>query len=380
MSTDDSTPSPPAWPARATAASVVLLVVSWLGLVLAHQYGFQAFSRHALGFDGLFLLGVAGIVLTRSVARWGAAAVAGVVLRLAFSAAVLTAGLGVIEVAMRRMMPTAMHPPTPAESDNALGFREREIGAKVPGRYRIVVIGDSFTYGNGVEVPERFSDLLESFLGPRYEVLNFGRPGANLADHLERLKLAMSVEPDFVLLQLYENDFETPEMVIRRPRSFPLLPAGLDDSIERYSLLYRLLVDYWNQIQNATGLTEGYVHYMERHLLDPQTSDSIRTSGMLLQFIAHAKDAGIPNGAVLFPALYGLEGHGAHYPFGFLHERVRKHYEDAQTPFLDLLSTFAPVSQPQSLWVTRFDPHPNAKANRLAAVAIQNRFLPVWVH
>jgi hypothetical protein len=35
---------------------------------------------------------------------------------------------------------------------------------------------------------------------------------------------------------------------------------------------------------------------------------------------------------------------------------------------------------PRTLVVTRWDAHPNAKANHLAAIAIFNRFLPLWVH
>src|SRR5882672_9124614 len=70
----------------------------------------------------------------------------------------------------------------PAIVANHLGFRESEVPPKTPGRYRIVVVGDSFTWGQGIETGERFSNLLEGFLGPQYEVLNFGRPGNNLPE------------------------------------------------------------------------------------------------------------------------------------------------------------------------------------------------------
>src|ERR1700691_2695485 len=53
---------------------------------------------------------------------------------------------------------------------NSLGFREREIGPKRPDQYRIIVIGDSYTWGQALEERERFSNLLEGFLGPQYEV------------------------------------------------------------------------------------------------------------------------------------------------------------------------------------------------------------------
>src|SRR5207248_3815155 len=91
---------------------------------------------------------------------------------------------------------------------NALGFREREIGPHTAGRYRIAIIGDSFTFGQGIEERERFSNVLETLLGPKYEVLNFGTPGNDLPEHVQVLERALQVAPDFVLLQLYINDFE----------------------------------------------------------------------------------------------------------------------------------------------------------------------------
>jgi GDSL-like lipase/acylhydrolase family protein len=241
-----------------------------------------------------------------------------------------------------------------------------------------VVIGDSFTYGNGIEERDRFSNLIAGSLGPRYEVLNFGRPGNNLPQHLTELGLALKRSPDFVLLQLYENDFETPAMTARRPRDYPLLPADLDRRIERPSLLYRLLINRWDQFQEAIGLSEGYTNYMARHLRDPDSPDAVETSGMLLQFNDRTRAAGVASGGVFFPALYGLGPKGAKYPFDYLNDRVRNIYRLEQTPYLDLLPAFLTVRDPASLWVNRFDPHPNAKANHLAAIAILNKFESDW--
>src|SRR5439155_19619121 len=54
---------------------------------------------------------------------------------------------------------------------NAQGFRmDRDVRAD--GRSRIVVVGDSFTFGDGVDVLERYGDRLESLTG--HEVINMG--------------------------------------------------------------------------------------------------------------------------------------------------------------------------------------------------------------
>src|SRR5436190_20010067 len=43
---------------------------------------------------------------------------------------------------------------------NSLGLRDREMPPKTPGKYRIAVIGDSITWGQGIEENERFTNLL----------------------------------------------------------------------------------------------------------------------------------------------------------------------------------------------------------------------------
>jgi hypothetical protein len=201
-----------------------------------------------------------------------------------------------------------------------------------------------------------------------------------MPDHLQELEQVLTFSPDFVLLQLYENDFETPNMTRNRPRAFPLLPSDLDTRIEQPSLLYRLMVDRWDQLQERIGLDESYTHYMARHLRDPNSPDARAGFGMLEQFIERARAGGVPSGGVLFPALYGLGQKGAAYPFDYLNDRIRMIYTVEQTPYLDLLPVFSTIRDPRSLWVSLFDAHPNAKANHLAAIAILNKFEALWHH
>lgn len=59
---------------------------------------------------------------------------------------------------------------------NSHGARDKERAVGVPGKRRIVVLGDSFTEGYGVETGKRFTDLLETATG--LEHLNFGTAGS----------------------------------------------------------------------------------------------------------------------------------------------------------------------------------------------------------
>ena len=103
----------------------------------------------------------------------------------------------------------SLHPP----ALNEWGFREGDVSRfKSPGTYRIAIIGDSYTYGQGILVDGRFSNLLQYELNKsngRYEVRNFGRPGAETDDHLQILnEVVLDLSPDFVLLQWSVNDVE----------------------------------------------------------------------------------------------------------------------------------------------------------------------------
>jgi hypothetical protein len=380
-----TSPSTAALLKRLTAASVALAVVAWILIVLRGEFQ-VGWLR---GYDGplyvAFVAGLAGIALSWSVERWGGTRVTAVAVRLAVAAFATAVTLVAAELGVRYVFRDAYssadgrtyfaHRGGPSIVVNSLGFREREIAAKNSGRYRIAIVGDSFTWGQGIEERERFSNLIEAFLGPRYEVLNFGIPGNNLPNHVDVLGQALQVSPDFVLLQLYINDFEMPEMM--RPEAHPLLPwPALDYWLLRWSAFYDLLNETWGQLQEATGMVESYAHYMERNLRDPDSASSRQASGLLRQFIERASAAGVPSGTVLFPNPGFLS---KNYPFGYLHDRVRAACADLRIKCLDLRAPFAAsFRNPQTMWVSRFDPHPNAAANSRAAQEILAAFGEMW--
>jgi lysophospholipase L1-like esterase len=104
-------------------------------------------------------------------------------------------------------------PPVEQEA-NALGYRGPERPEeRGPGTVRIAVIGDSFTYGQGVAADVSLPASLETALarssGCRVEVMNFGVPALNLHDELEQYRrFARRWRPDLVLLVLFHNDLD----------------------------------------------------------------------------------------------------------------------------------------------------------------------------
>lgn len=98
-------------------------------------------------------------------------------------------------------------------STNMLGFRGRDYPEIKPaGTYRIVMLGDSITFGNSVTESQTFSSILERKLNSggnllHYEVINLGISGYNTRQELTTLQeVGLSLSPDLVLLNICLND------------------------------------------------------------------------------------------------------------------------------------------------------------------------------
>jgi hypothetical protein len=104
---------------------------------------------------------------------------------------------------------------------NSLGFRDpREYTVdKAPGTFRILIIGDSVTFGHGAvfetTYPYLFEQQLEQWRDDvRWEVWNLGVPGYNTRQELAYLEEVGPVfKPDLVVIGFYPNDFTGNESV-----------------------------------------------------------------------------------------------------------------------------------------------------------------------
>jgi lysophospholipase L1-like esterase len=106
-------------------------------------------------------------------------------------------------------------------STNSVGMRDKEYPIEKPqGKKRIVVIGDSFAMGSGVNDQENFPAQLEELLKKRYgsdkiEVLNFGVGGYSLINYEAVLRTkALAYSPDLIVIGFCGgNDFLIPEVL-----------------------------------------------------------------------------------------------------------------------------------------------------------------------
>lgn len=250
---------------------------------------------------------------------------------------------------------------------------------KPPGVYRVAVMGDSFTYGNGLRQDERFSDLVGAAVRERgIEVLNFGFPGNNWPEHVRTLeRRVLRLRPDFVLLQWGINDVEMDEDVASRPTTPPLVTdRAWHEWLYARSALYTILNAQWIRMQLLRAMGDTYDRYMVRLYGGPASTGARRAETLMRRFLALARERGVPVGLVLFPEAAVDLGPG--YVYQFLHDRVAAICRDEGITCVDLLPAYRQVPDRFALWVTPLDAHPSPLANRLAADAVLAAFAPHW--
>ncbi len=93
---------------------------------------------------------------------------------------------------------------------NAEGLRGAKNYAlqKSSDQFRVAFLGDSFTFGFGVQDQETFTHVLEQKL-PRYEMMNWGVPGYGVDQILLLMEeKVFQFHPDLILLVIYPEDFQ----------------------------------------------------------------------------------------------------------------------------------------------------------------------------
>jgi len=90
---------------------------------------------------------------------------------------------------------------------NADGLRDDDYALERTEKKRMLVLGDSFGWGFGVEHHERFSEILES-RHPDWEIINASVSGYGTGQQwLYLSERGIQYRPDVVLLLFYENDY-----------------------------------------------------------------------------------------------------------------------------------------------------------------------------
>lgn len=117
---------------------------------------------------------------------------------------------------------------------NSKGLREESFNRSPPANTtRILFIGDSFTYGWGVNESERFTDLFEERLNKeyskRFQTINAGIPGTGLEDfYLFLRERGAGYHPDYLIVPFQKSDvFSTDDSDRLEKKARKGLPANV---------------------------------------------------------------------------------------------------------------------------------------------------------
>jgi lysophospholipase L1-like esterase len=248
---------------------------------------------------------------------------------------------------------------------NSLGWRDAEFRVeRAAGVRRVIALGDSFTWGAGVDYGERWTERLES-LAPGLEVLNLGVNAFGCDQELRLLETrGLALAPDFVVLTVFlGNDFDDLRYSRRFdwPKPHYVLEAGalrLTPPARTWDVVLRESSYLGEGVFRALGRT------LDRNVLAPELA-AVDTTELLAALLTRAAQLSGERGARTLVVLAYPRERGQDPPL----ERERRLSERLaanHVPTLDLRRAFAQAqARGEALYLG--DGHWNTKGHELAA-------------
>ncbi|MDE2811770.1 MAG: SGNH/GDSL hydrolase family protein [Gemmatimonadota bacterium] len=232
----------------------------------------------------------------------------------------------------------------------------------------ILVIGDSFGFGQGVRVAERFSHTLEVRLNrerpaERYQFFNACVPGMNIkqiAKTMERY-VEYFARVERVVYSFTLNDpFRSGRLLAMEKELADFMHLRSNVGAARFLAGRNSYTLHWfaarlKRQQLSRDTVEWY-----RHLYKDNLGRTL-TRQLLSKMKKSCADKGIKFSLVVFPVFYQLEA----YPLTEVHETLGALAQHEGIHYVDLLAQFAGKDE-RDYWVHPTDFHPNSRAHREA--------------
>ncbi|MFN0098380.1 MAG: SGNH/GDSL hydrolase family protein [Gemmatimonadaceae bacterium] len=264
-------------------------------------------------------------------------------------------------------------------SIDSLGYRGQEFPReKQAHEVRIVMIGDSFVYGDFVDDSASLPAQLERELRrtcPGSRVINAGIPGTTVTEHEHVVTRALSLHPDLVILAFTENDVSDlasrPQWDIldEHRRAKATFPTNV-----LYPLLHRTAL--WNLAMQVRGRlrTEGHADAASRQVTTAGRAGVVPDSALRAfyerEFTVIATvlaQKHVPLDLLTFPAHLTLYGSWSTEQLEWVEAMSLRH----DVPVLATLPALrADGGDERSLYLMPHDGHPSARGYRVAARSI----------
>lgn len=345
-------------------------VLSYVGLLILVVLELQCLGTVALLIQARWNLERYRALMTREQRalrrrRW--------VMRCSAAAVGCVFSLGVLEVVFRAfnvVPPPLSERPRIGEEELRASYNpwkareEWDVLDEADPRVRVVFLGDSMTYGQGVPREDCFVHLVEQQIQPAFPdgavTINLGIPGSAQERQLNSyLPYRTVIEPDVIVQMLYPNDFNeslTPYLfgihLLERERSLLARHSYVVYYVERQ-------VRRWLAWQRVLHYFRGGRDRRERQIAFERLVDDLRNTKRV------AEEDGAAFVMILQPWLFQLDN----YPIRDAHNRVRKIARELDVTYLDMLPWLAGLDE-KDVRLSPVDEHPNARGHEIMAEAI----------
>ena len=272
---------------------------------------------------------------------------------------------------------------------NSFGFRDVEWSAKPPPESdRVIVLGDSITFGSPLQREDRFSEQAANALGERtrkVNILNLGVNGYNVEQYERLLRSEGSaLKPAVVLIGLCLNDADALDPVdtrrmqisqgviqgktwarLRRVAAKHHFDLGQSYA---YKLIRRtIMIGLWQSPKFVKFMTDRYTRTTQEQLAD------LYTRGAGLSRLRHNLEtmqqfARESLGAELAVLVFAYHSQLKNKDPSLL-KKVDALLNELNIPFVDLYDVFLPHLGTEDLYAYRDDCHPGPPGHRLVGLA-----------
>lgn len=148
---------------------------------------------------------------------------------------------------------------------NSHGHRDTEVSLeKADNEVRVLLLGDSISFGHAVAIEEAFSEKLQTqlqktFPDKKIEVMNAAVPGNSSFEEYYDLQNSLELKPDIVLIQFALNDLDEPFAYRRALGGEGVDYHNIPDSnavhyfLSQHSAAYLFLQDLKNVVKQGTS-------------------------------------------------------------------------------------------------------------------------------
>jgi hypothetical protein len=269
------------------------------------------------------------------------------------------------------------HLQTYAPFCNLIEIRRLNAGLDRNRPRNVLIVGDSFAFGEGLGVEDTVGYRLAGLL-PDVNFSNMAWPGSGI-DSLHDVSAPLGNKTEAVIYFYNINDIIITDDLrrrgrglhhIHRPTEFPENPAGYSATFDRCDS-FALCRFLRNRSANRRLSDESVAYYRNLYFSDENRELRSKTFEILGEMNRAVGEQGARFVVVMFPLFY--KPPFSDYPFGAIHQLLASETGRRGIEFVDLLPAYEAHSGWGKLTVHSLDRHPSAEAIEIAARYLAER-------